>query len=267
MRPDHLWPHGKDTTIMESFIPRIGGKRLLRKQILARFPADKFTRYIEPFGGAGWVLFSRERHAPEEIFNDIDGELINLFRCVKNHCGELQRQMQWMLNSREVFEDALALKSVRGLTDIQRAALYFIVTKESYGANGRDYGASARNLERVTAYLAKISHRLQSVKIEHRNYADILKIYDKTDALSYLDPPYHGAEKYYGSPFPEQDHIQLCDMLKALKGRFILSYNDDDFIRQLYRDFKIEAISRSSNLTMRYTDKEKQYHELLIKNF
>lgn len=94
---------------MESFIPRIGGKRLLRKDILARFPTE-ILRYIEPFGGAGWLLFSRERHAPEEIFNDTDGELINLFRCVKHHCAELQRQMAWLLNSRELFEDALALK-------------------------------------------------------------------------------------------------------------------------------------------------------------
>ena len=121
---------------MESFIPRIGGKRLLRKQILARFPSEN-QRYVEVFGGAGWLLFSRERHAPEEICNDIDGELVNLFRCVKFHCEELQLQMAWMLNSREIFEDALALKAVRGLTDIQRAALYFIVAKESYGADGR----------------------------------------------------------------------------------------------------------------------------------
>lgn len=252
---------------MDSFIPRIGGKRLLRKQILARFPEDKITRYIEPFGGAGWVLFSRDRHAPEEIFNDIDGELINLFRCVKNHCGELQKQMQWQLNSREVFEDALALKNIRGLTDIQRAALFFIVAKESYGADGRTYGASAKNLERVTEYFSKISHRLQTVKIEHRNYEDIIKIYDKTGALIYLDPPYHGTEKYYDGPFSEQDHINLCNLLKAIKGRFILSYNDDDFIRRLYEGFNIEAISRSSNLTMRYADKEKQYRELIIKNF
>ena len=141
---------------MESFIPRIGGKRLLRKQILARFPSEN-QRYVEVFGGAGWLLFSRERHAPEEIYNDIDGELVNLFRCVKFHCEELQRQMAWMLNSREIFEDALALKAVRGLTDIQRAALYFIVAKQSYGADGRTYGAAPKNMDQVVQYLSKIS--------------------------------------------------------------------------------------------------------------
>jgi len=248
-------------------IPRIGGKRLLRKQILAHFPADKITRYIEPFGGAGWVLFSRARHAPEEIFNDADGELINLFRCVKNHCGELQRQMQWMLNSRELFEDALALKNTRGLTDIQRAALYFIVAKESYGADGRTYGASAKHLERATEYFATISHRLQTVKIERRSFEVIIPQYDCTGALFYVDPPYHGTEGYYDTLFRDTQHHLLKDLLSTIKGRFILSYNDDDYVRQLYKDFIIEELARPSNLTARYPDKAKQYHELLIRNF
>jgi len=252
---------------MNSFIPRIGGKKLLRKQILERFPKDKITRYIEPFGGAGWILFSREQHAPEEIFNDIDGELINLFRCAKNHCEELQRQLQWMLNSRESFEDALALKTMRGVTDIQRATLYFIVAKESYGANGHHYGASAKNLEKATEYFTKVAHRLQTVKIERRSYDVIIKTYDKDGALIYLDPPYHGTEKYYDSPFNETEHEKLRDLLKTIKGRFILSYNDDDYIRELYRDFNIEKLDRASILTARYLGKEKRYHELLIKNF
>ncbi len=256
-----------EVTTIDSIIPRIGGKRLLRKQILARFPTDKITRYIEPFGGAGWVLFSRDRHAPEEIFNDVDGELINLFRCVKHHCGELQKQMQWMLNSREVFEDALALKSVRGLTDIQRAALYFIVAKESYGADGRTYGASAKHLERATEYFAKVSHRLQTVKIERRSFDTLIPQYDRAGALFYVDPPYHGTEGYYDAPFRDAQHQRLKDLLSGIKGRFILSYNDDDYVRQLYKGFVIEELSRSSSLTARYADKAKQYNELLIRNF
>ncbi len=254
------------TKILESFIPRIGGKRLLRKQILERFPTG-FTRYIEVFGGAGWLLFSRDKHAPEEIYNDIDGELVNLFCCVKWHCEELQRQMAWLLNSREIFEDALALKAVRGLTDIQRAALYFIVAKQSYGADGRTYGASSKDMERVTAYFAKISERLRHVRIERQSFDRIIPRYDKAEAFYYLDPPYHGTEGYYDSPFVETDHERLNTLLRSLKGRFILSYNDDDYIRQLYRDFHVEAIDRSANLAARYPGSPHRYQELLIRNF
>lgn len=252
---------------MDSFIPRIGGKRILRKDILARFPKDPVGRYVEAFGGAGWLLFSKDRHAPEEIFNDIDGELINLFRCVKNHAEELQRQMEWMLNSRELFEDAIALKCSRGLTDIQRAALYFVAVKESYGADVRTYGSPAKNLERVTEYLSKVKHRLQTVKIENRSYDIIIKQYDRTDALLYLDPPYHGTEGAYDSPFTDNDHHNLRRILGGINGKFILSYNDDSFVRSLYSGFYIEEISRNSNLANRYPTLKGSFRELIIRNF
>jgi DNA adenine methylase len=82
---------------MNSFINSIGGKKLLRKQILEQFPDQASDgRYIEVFGGAGWVLFSRDKHAPLEIFN-----LINLYRVVKYHPEPLQKEMEWLLMSRE----------------------------------------------------------------------------------------------------------------------------------------------------------------------
>ena len=72
-------------TILNSFISWIGGKRLLRERILQQFPeAGTYDRYIEVFGGAGWVLFSRDRHAAMEVYNDINGQLVNLFRIVKS---------------------------------------------------------------------------------------------------------------------------------------------------------------------------------------
>ena len=77
---------------MESCIGWIGGKRLLRKEILSRFPDTQVKRYIEVFGGAGWVLFAKEKVSGQlEVYNDINGDLVTLFRCIKYHCGELQR--------------------------------------------------------------------------------------------------------------------------------------------------------------------------------
>ena len=92
---------------MDSPISRIGGKKLLRNEIIKRFPTEPPDRYIEVFGGAAWVLFAADRHAPMEVYNDIDGELVNLFRCMKYHRGELQKEIRWILNSREQFFDAL----------------------------------------------------------------------------------------------------------------------------------------------------------------
>ena len=69
---------------MNSFIQWIGGKKLLRNKIVGMFP-EGFERYIEVFGGAGWVLFHKEQHAALEVFNDINSNLINLYRCIKYH--------------------------------------------------------------------------------------------------------------------------------------------------------------------------------------
>ena len=66
---------------MNSFIAWIGGKKLLRKEIVKRFPEEGFTRYVEVFGGAGWVLFEKEQGKELEVFNDRDSNLINLYRC------------------------------------------------------------------------------------------------------------------------------------------------------------------------------------------
>ncbi len=66
---------------MDSFLSWIGGKKLLRKEIVNRFP-EKIDRYIEVFGGAAWVLFYKDKHANFEVYNDYNSELVNIFRCV-----------------------------------------------------------------------------------------------------------------------------------------------------------------------------------------
>jgi DNA adenine methylase len=77
--------------MMNSFISWIGGKNYLKKYITNRMPEN--GRYIEVFGGAAWVLFYKDRHANMEVYNDYNSDLVNLFRCVKYHCSELQREL------------------------------------------------------------------------------------------------------------------------------------------------------------------------------
>lgn len=87
---------------MNSFIAWIGGKKLLRKAIMERFPEDGYTRYIEVFGGAGWVLFGKEPGKKLEVFNDVNSDLINLYRCIKYHREALQKE----LNGSEFLENS-----------------------------------------------------------------------------------------------------------------------------------------------------------------
>ncbi|KNY24855.1 DNA adenine methylase [Pseudobacteroides cellulosolvens] len=250
---------------MKSFISWIGGKNYLKKTICDRMPAH-FGRYIEVFGGAAWVLFHKDRHAEIEIYNDYNSDLVNLFRCVKFHCEELQRELSFMLNSRELFEDFKAQYNTRGLTDIQRAARFFIVLRISYGSNGRNYGCVKKDIQVMAQYLNSISKRLSKVVVENKDFEDLITVYDRPDALIYCDPPYYGTEKYYQAQFTHEDHVRLGQRLENIKGKFILSYNDHGYIRELYRNYHIEEVERLHNLVSRY-DQDRSYKELLIRNY
>lgn len=251
---------------MNSFIGWIGGKKLLRNEIVKRFP-EKIGRYVEVFGGAGWVLFSKEKHANLEIYNDANGDLVNLFRCVKYHCQELQRELAFMLNSRELFHDFVEQYNVSGMTDIQKAARFFMLIKTSYGSTIKTYGCVKKDINVMIEYLTDIQKRLSKVVIENKDFEGLIKVYDKSDALIYLDPPYYGTEKYYSAQFSKDDHERLNSVLKNIKGKFILSYNDCEYIREIYKEFNIEEINRQHNLVGRYTDKENVYKELIIRNY
>lgn len=251
---------------MNSFISWIGGKKLLRKSILENFPTNEnYNRYIEVFGGAGWVLFAKERHAELEVYNDVNGDLINLFRCTKYHPEALQKELEFILMSREQFFDAKEQTGIRGLTDIQRASKFYILIKESFGADLRSFGVRPKNLENAIDYILSVSKRLNNVVIENQDFEHILKTYDKNESLFYLDPPYYKTEKYYSDRFMPEDHIRLKEALKKVKGKFLLSYNDCEYIRNLYHGYSIVEVDRTHNLVQ---GKEKpRYKELLIKNY
>ncbi len=252
--------------MMNSFISWIGGKRLLRKKILEEFPEQgTFSCYIEVFGGAGWVLFASDRHAKMEVYNDVNGNLANLFRCTKYHPEALQKELEFTLLSREQFFSAKGQMGMKGLTDIQRAARFYILVKESFGADLRSFCVSPRNLENAIDYIRAVSKRLNTVVIENQDFGRIIRTYDRADALFYLDPPYYETEKYYPDRFMPEDHRKLREALGKLKGRFLLSYNDCEYIRELYSGCNFTEVERTHSLVQ--GEKRPRYRELLIKNF
>lgn len=248
---------------MKSFISWIGGKHLLKKEIIKRFPNEKFNKYVEVFGGAGWVLFEKDKNSHIEIYNDSNGELVNLFRCAKYHCEELQRELEFILNSREIFEGYKNLKSCCQ-TDIQRAARFFMLIKFSFGSKAENFGCSKRDGISMVQYLKDINERLKSVVIENKDFETIINTHNKIDTLFFLDPPYYGTEKYYSEVFSKEDHIRLFNTIKNTKSKFILTYNDCDYVKELYKNFNIEDIRRNNNLN---TNKNTFYNELIITNY
>lgn len=250
---------------MDSFISWIGGKKLLREKVIEQFPEQgTYKRYVEVFGGAGWVLFASDKHAETEVYNDLDGNLVNLFRYVKHHPEALQEELKFALVSREQFCDARVLVRVRGLTDLQRAANFFILIKESFGSDIHSFGKIKKDIQKASEYLTIAAKRLNGVVIENLSYQEAITGYDKPDTLFYLDPPYYKAEDCYKKRFTARDHEELKELLDTIKGKFVLSYNNHEYIRKLYKKYHLIEVSRGNNLLFKAGA---PYQELIIKNF
>lgn len=245
---------------MKSPIPWIGGKTLLKKQILEVFPPqESYNRFIDVFGGGGSILFAAEKHADLEVYNDANSDLVNFFRCLKYHSNELKKEIRYYLNSREMFFDCQQRIDVRGFTDIQRAAMFFVMVKTGFGASLRTFGCNKKRLN--TNDFENIAQRLDGVVIENKDFENLIKVYDREKALFYCDPPYHKTERHYNVKFTEADHERLCDVLHGIKGKFILSYNDDEYIHRLYSDCNILAVSRNNSLS------SGDFKEVIITNY
>ncbi len=87
---------------MNSFMSWVGGKKALRDEVIIRMPPF-YEKYIEVFGGAGWVLFRKSPGNEVEVFNDFNSNLVNLYRCVRDNPAKLKYKLRYVLNSREDF--------------------------------------------------------------------------------------------------------------------------------------------------------------------
>jgi len=245
----------------------VGGKRLLRKKIASLIPMD-IKLYAEPFGGAGWVLFFRDKWADVEVYNDLDGRLVNLFRIVKYHPKALVDELHFMLRSREMFEQALEFE---GYTDIQRAARFLFLVSTSFGGSGKVFGTGRiagglRDITKLISRIEVIHERLKEVCIEHLDFEELILKYDFKDAFFYCDPPYTSGAGYDVVSTKGFDHERLRDCLGKIKGRFLLSYDDLDKARDLYEGFNVLEVTRRKGIN-NINPNGREYKELLIANY
>lgn len=246
----------------------IGGKRQLRKKIIPLIPED-IGSYIEPFGGGGWILFAREKWANVEVYNDLDSRLVNLFRIVQYHPDALVKEMELHLQSRELFVEFITIPA---RTDIQRAAQFLYLISRSFGGKGDTYGYSrkssggAKSAKGILDRIREITTRLDKVNIENLDYKDILRRYDYDNAFFYLDPPYVAGVGYKSNKNHPFSHEGLRQDLASVKGRWLLSYDDNPLVRQLYKDYNIIPVVRQKGIN-NTTVRDNIYSELLIANY
>lgn len=224
-------------------IPWPGGKRRLAKQLFNKFP--EHSCYVEVFAGAAALYFLKEP-AKVEIINDINGELVNLYRIVQNHLEEFVQQFKWALSSREIFEWQKMTRP-ETLTDIQRAARFYYLQKLAFGAKveGQTFGTATKarpklNLLRIEEDLSTAHLRLVGTCIENLEWQRIIEKYDRAHTLFYLDPPYWNTEGY-GVEFGLEQYHQMADLAKSVKGSVIISINDHPAMREAFNGLHTES--------------------------
>ena len=248
-------------------IPWIGGKRRLAGNILPLLPEHQC--YVEPFCGAAAIFFLK-KPSPVEILNDINGDLVNLYRVVKYHLEELYKQFKWVLTSRQNL-DWLQSTVPETLTDVQRAARFLYLQKLAFGGlvEGRSFGTSTTSRPRFNIFsleqdLSDAHFRLAGTTIENLPWQEVVRRYDRPHTLFYADPPYWQTEGY-GVDFPWDEYEQLAKVAKEIKGQMVISLNDHSDIRELFCDSHIVEVDYK--YTVGGNGREKKCTELIIGNW
>lgn len=284
---------------MKSFIPWVGGKGKLIWLIQKLAPA-RYSRFIDVFGGSGTVTLSRPiQRGCMEVYNDFNGDLVNLFCCVKNRPLALLRELGFLpLNARDDFNviykffsreeftddylreeleltqvyleppDAEVIRCMmleqapRG--DVRRAADFFKLIRYSFSGGGKSFAGKNCDIRRFFHLIWECSRRLADVIIENKDCVELVKQYDRPDAFIYCDPPYFEAEDCYMVEFPKEDHQRLHDALLRCEGYVMVSYNHCPFIVELYKEFFIFYTTRPNSMSQKAGS---EYEEIVVTNY
>ena len=131
---------------MNSFMSWIGGKMALRDMIVPLFPLY-YERYIEVFGGGGWVLFHKNPGNDFEVYNDFNELLVNLYRCVREKPDELIRELRFVLNARADFNRVRHILDCGSpASDVQKAACFYQLIRYSYASGLTSYGSQPHDM-------------------------------------------------------------------------------------------------------------------------
>lgn len=222
-----------------------GGKWLLADWIISHFPKHRI--YVEPYGGAASVLLKKAR-SYSEVYNDMDGEVVNLFRVCRDNPDAIIRAIDLTPFSRDDFEESYLEAS----DDVERARRTVIRSFMGFGsglqswqrtgfrANSNRSGTTpAHDWVNLPDALQRITERLKGVVIENRNGIEVMQAHDSSETLHYLDPPYVKDTRYKGQKtrvykheMDDSDHSEILATAKGLQGMVIISGYDND----LYND-------------------------------
>lgn len=239
-----------------------GGKQRIAEWIISHFPEHKV--YCEPFFGSGAVFFNKSPTYIETI-NDIDGNIVNLFKVCRDNPEELARLIEFTPFAREKFEDCYEKSD----DPIEQARRTLVRYHQSFGTsnssknswkNTQTYGGprTATMWNYLPGKIAEVCERLKEAQIENIDAIKLIRRYNDENTLIYCDPPYLQSlrkKNIYAHETTDEYHIELLEVLKESKSKIVISGYDNPMYNKLLVDWNTDEIITTAQMRLRRTEK------------
>lgn len=240
-----------------------GGKSRLLGNILPLIRPH--TTYVEAFGGGLAVMLAKEP-SKCEVVNDINGDLVALYRCAQFHLEALIGEVEWTLTSRQNLADYVKQP---GVTEIQRAARFFLRNRMSFGGGGTSYAVAKATGQpsrlNVLEGLRALNRRLDRVSVENLPYERLMANYDSAQTFWFFDPPYSaGAVDAYGM-WTDEEMRGFATRVMALQGDWLVTVNDSPVNRELFAAHDVTPVVTRSGSVNRRLRPDATFGELIIR--
>ncbi len=258
------------TSNTHSPIRWFGGKYYLAKAIISLIP-DSHKIYCEPFGGGAHVL-ARKLPSEKEIYNDIDGDVVNFLEVMKQDKEKLINALITIPTSRYLLEKWRCEELPED--KFERAVRWFYLLRQRItpinnnlksGWRSGKYKNSAFDYQNAVLRINGFEERMRDVKIENKDFREIIETYDSKSTLMFVDPPYLDREHYYKGDFKKEDHIELAQYLNSIQGKAIVTYYTDPLIEDLYKGWV--RYEEDSFVASVGSDERRREKEIIFCNF
>lgn len=239
-----------------------GGKTRLLKHLLPLIRPH--NTYVEAFAGGMALMLAKDR-SRAEIVNDVNGDLVNLYRHAQYHLDALIEEVRWTLNSRQDMTD---LVRQPGLTGLQQAARYLLRNRLSFGGSGENFAVSKQaqpSRENVLELLRLLNARLDKVAVENLSYERLFKLYDSHETLWFLDPPYSAGQTSNYGMWSKDQMSDFTARVLALQGDWIVTVNDCADNRALFAGHELTPIVTRAQCANQRTHSGKTFGEIIVR--
>lgn len=247
---------------MKTLLKYPGSKWRIANWIISHFPKHKV--YIEPFFGSGAIFFNK-KHAYIETINDIDGDVVNLFRVCRERPTELARLIEMTPFARDEFCDCYEKSD----DPIEQARRTIVRYHQSFGTSNRSKNSwkntqTARGPRCATMWnylpsaIVECAQQLKAAQIENIDAIELIRRYNDKDTLIYCDPPYLQSlrqKNIYACEMDDTKHIELLDVLKNSNSMVVISGYDNEFYNRELKDWSTNAIKTIAQFGLHRVEK------------